>query len=46
MIFEKGILGGITQVGKHYAKVDDKYMKEQYNGENENQNGGKTSTKF
>ena len=33
MIFEKGILGGIAQVGKHYAKVDDKYMKEQHNSD-------------
>ena len=29
-MFEKGILGGITQAVKHYAKANNKYMKDQY----------------
>ena len=31
LIFEKGILGGITQAVKYYAKANNKYMNELYN---------------
>ena len=31
LIVEKGIGGGITQAGKHYAKANNKYMKDLYN---------------
>ena len=32
---EKGIWGGITQAAKRYAKVNNKYMKDQYNPDEE-----------
>ena len=31
LMFEKGIRGGITQAVKGYAKANNKYMKDQYN---------------
>ena len=34
-MFEKGIRGGITQAVKHYAKANNKYMKDLYNPDEE-----------
>ena len=35
LMFEKGIRGGITQAVKHYAKANNKYMKDLYNADEE-----------
>ena len=35
LMVEKGIRGGITQVVKHYAKANNKYMKDLYNPDEE-----------